>query len=61
MTTQQALRHPFITQHCGEVLITPLVAELAAHTISQSAPSMPVSNRIDPNVDRVASVKVEKV
>ncbi len=38
-TAQEALRHPFITSHCGEVI--PPVAEMAATRISTSDPTLP--------------------
>lgn len=38
-TAQEALRHPFITSHCGEVI--PPVSEMAATHISTSAPTLP--------------------
>jgi hypothetical protein len=59
MTAQEALRHPFIVGNCGLVLepISPLVTELAAHTISTSAPtSTPIQTTITAiPFDRVSS------
>ena len=60
-TTQQALRHPFIVQNCG--LTEPPVAEMAAYSISSSAPPVNailqgVSNS-NPLFDRVSSARNE--
>ena len=63
MTAKQAMHHPFIVQNCPETTPTILAAEMAAHSISTSAPTVnpihvsPVASS-NP-FDRVSSARQE--